>query len=194
MSADKVLDAINFMSQFHLDMNDLIQIIKHILQEEGVITQSDLPLQVADTPQVFGNEAQIVLMRRILTIFENWNIQQSPMLDDLDLDLRNADQGPIFFEMVKILWGQFKKHWDEYIASHQSDSSQYSVESVDAGDIWSSESSESVDGSDDMAGSSEDDAMNSYPSVRRTSSLRHVTGFRERDMGTLLIHLKNLYA
>jgi hypothetical protein len=163
------------MSRFHLDMGDLINILQHILEEERVITQSEATLQADDTAEVFGDDAQIALMRRILAIFEHWDEQHSPepgVITALDGELDGAEEGPMFFEMVKILWENFYRHWDEYIQSNQS-------------------SDEMGSDSDEMSGGSED----GHEHVRRTG-VRRLSGFRRRqtDMGALLKHLKNLYA
>jgi hypothetical protein len=174
MSADLVLKTIHLMSRFHLDMGDLRDILQHILEEERVITQSEPALQADDTAEVFGDEAQIALMRRILALLQPWDEQHSPepaVITALDRDLE-TEEGPMFFEMVKILWGNFYKHWDEHIQSHVS-------------------SDEMGSDSDEMSGSSED----GHEHVRRTG-VRRLSRFRHRqtDMGALLQRLQNLYA
>jgi hypothetical protein len=180
MSGAKVLNTINFMCRFY-GLGELMRMILALL-DDRVITQTSPPLRAADTPEVYGSEAQIALMRRIRNaVLAEWQgVTVRAEIDALDGDVvgTGQSQGPMFFDIVIILWDNWIREMRELWESESE-----------------SESSESGDGSSDaeMGGGSEDEAMDSHEMVRRTGRRRLPGGFGGRDMGTLLTHLKSLY-
>ena len=179
MSGAKVLNTINFMCRFYSGLGDLTRMIPALL-DDRVITQTSPPLRAADTPEVYGSEAQIALMRRIRdAVLADW-VTGRAEIDALDGDVVDTgqSQGPMFFDIVIILWGNWILKYREWLEAESE-----------------SESSESGDGSSDaeMGGDSEDEAMDSHEMVRRTGRRRLPYSFVNGDMGTLLTHLKSLY-
>jgi hypothetical protein len=171
------------MCRFYSGLGELTRMILALL-DDRVITQTSPPLRAADTPEVYGSEAQIALMRRIRdAVLAEWQgVTVRAEIDALDGDVVDTgqSQGPMFFDIVIILWDNWIREQRElWLVSESSES----------------ESSESGDGSSDaeMGGGSEDEAMDSHEMVRRTGRRRLPGGFIQRDMGTLLTHLKSLY-
>jgi hypothetical protein len=148
MSGAKMLNTINFMCRFYSDLHNLTRMIPELL-DDRVITQTSPPLRAADTPEAYGSEAQIALMRRIRdAVLADWQEETvRTEINALDRDVLDTgeSQAPMFFDIVIILWD------------------------------------------------SEDEAMDSHEMVRRTGRRRLPGSFMERDMGTLLTHLKSLY-
>jgi hypothetical protein len=166
MSGVKVRGTINFMCRFYLDFGDLTRMIPELL-DDRVITQTNPPLRAADTPEVYGSEAQIALMRRIRdAVLADWQeVTVRDTIDALDTDVLGTgeSQGPMFFDIVIILWDNGIREYRLWLVSWETGSSHESTES-------SQESSESGDGSSDaeMGGGSEDEAIDSHEMVRRT--------------------------
>jgi len=186
MSGAKVLNTINFMCRFYSGLGDLTRMIPALL-DDRVITQTSPPLRAADTPEVYGSEAQIALMRRIrdavLAEWQEETVRAEIAALERDVLDTGQSQGPMFFDIVIILWGNWILQYREGLV-HESES-----------ESSESESSESGDGSSDaeMGGGSEDEAMDGHEMVRRTGRRRLPGSFGGRDMGTLLTHLKSLY-
>jgi hypothetical protein len=171
------------MCRFYSGLGDLTRMIPELL-DDRVISQTNPPLRAADTPEVYGSEAQIALMRRIRdAVLADWQeVTVRAEIAALDRDVLGTweSQGPMFFDIVIILWGNWIREYREWLVSWETGSSQ--------------ESSESGDGSSDaeMGGDSEDEATDSHEFVWRTGRRRLSGSFMERDMGTLLTHLKSL--
>jgi hypothetical protein len=67
MSVAKVEDLMNHMGEYYLDLHSLTRMLAEVL-DDAVVTGTGAATQVDthDTAEVYGSEAQIALMRRVL--------------------------------------------------------------------------------------------------------------------------------
>ena len=112
------------MGEFYLDLHSLTRMLSEVL-DDVVITQTNPAIRADDTAEVYGSEAQIVLMRRVLeeACRGVWNVET---VATLAAELAGAARAPIYFEVVKILY----EHWSlKMTAWHEAGESGESGES-----------------------------------------------------------------
>ena len=108
MSEAKVESMMHRMGEFYLDALSLTGMLKEVLNDV-VITQTNPAIRTGDTAEVYGSEAQIVLMRLMRHVVEEacvgvWNVET---VARVAADMDTLGRGPIYFEVIKILY----EHW-----------------------------------------------------------------------------------
>ena len=109
MSEAKVGHMIHWMCHYYLDLYDLTELLPDVLDE---------------TEEVYGSDAQIELMRRIReAVLADWSAEtMEETIVALDAEVDAAEEGPKFFEAVKILYRNWKREWDIWHESQESES------------------------------------------------------------------------
>jgi hypothetical protein len=87
-----------------------------------VITQTNPAIRTGDTAEVYGNEAQIVLMRLMGRVVEEacvgvWNVET---VARVAADMDTSGRGPIYFEVIKILYEHWRSRMTVWLDSGES--------------------------------------------------------------------------
>ena len=121
MSEAKVESMLHRMFEFYPDLHSLTGMLKEVLNDV-VITQTNPAIRTGDTAEVYGSEAQIVLMRLMRRVVEEacvgvWNVET---VARVAADMDTSGRGPIYFEVIKILYEHWRSRMTVWLDSGES--------------------------------------------------------------------------
>ena len=94
------------------------------------------------TTAVYGNELQIACMKSILNAVDpsvmggdNAPPPTREEVDAVDVEVQRADDGPLFFNLMKIMWRHWSHNWKQKNLSQHSSDVEYDSDDVDMGGV-----------------------------------------------------------
>jgi hypothetical protein len=123
MSEALVERMITGMCRFIVDVYDLSDILTSNL-DDNVITHGQ---RHEGTEQTYGSEAQIGLMRRMNSALQEDAWDRERILE-IDHELESAARGPLFYNLIVILYKEWSRRW---IAEHEWSDSDVDADSGD---------------------------------------------------------------
>jgi hypothetical protein len=158
-------------------VTELFHMLQHnIDQNDGVILNGELDATAAE---VYGNGAQIDLMRRMWQVAQEqpWVRQDVEDLDDEVEVTENEGRGPLFYRLIVMIYKEWSKKWK--------------LEDDESG----SEDGGGDDGGDDEEDDEEDEAyeMEDVEEVQVSGNAHVLPMAGGADMQALLAGLKDVY-